>query len=117
MGEYELNGSNEPHGHIDRKVQIVASHPKFDPKTFEYDLALLRFYEPVTFQPNVVPICVPDDDQKLVGETAWVTGWGRLYEGESVYFFSTSKTLPSYCSIVSFQTALSRRRCRRSTCR
>lgn len=33
MGEYELNGANEPHGHIDRKVQIVASHPKFDPKT------------------------------------------------------------------------------------
>ena len=33
MGEYELNGTNEPHGHIDRKVQIVASHPKFDPKT------------------------------------------------------------------------------------
>ena len=33
MGEYELNGTNEPHKHIDRKVQIVASHPKFDPKT------------------------------------------------------------------------------------
>jgi len=80
MGEYELNGANEPHGHIDRKVQIVASHPKFDPKTFEYDLALLRFYEPVKFQPNVVPICVPEDDKLLVGETAWVTGWGRLYE-------------------------------------
>jgi hypothetical protein len=85
MGEYELNGTDEPHNHIDRKVQIVASHPKFDPKTFEYDLALLRFYEPVVFQPNVVPICVPDDSsEKLVGETAWVTGWGRLYEGEEM---------------------------------
>lgn len=51
--------------------------------SFEYDLALLRFYEPVKFQPNVVPICVPEDDKLLVGETAWVTGWGRLYEGQS----------------------------------
>ena len=82
MGEYDLNGEVEPHKFVDRKVQIVASHPKFDPKTFEYDLALLRFYEPVTFSPNIIPICVPEDDRKLVGETAWVTGWGRLYEGE-----------------------------------
>ena len=71
---------------VDRKVQIVASHPKFDPKTFEYDLALLRFYEPVEFAPNVIPICIPEEDQELVGETAWVTGWGRLYEGKVQLF-------------------------------
>ena len=82
MGEYDLGSTDEPQGHIDRKVQIVASHPKFDPKTFEYDLALLRFYEPVEFKPNVIPICIPDEDETLVGETAWVTGWGRLYEGK-----------------------------------
>ena len=83
MGEYDLNSMSEPHQHIYRKVQIVASHPKFDPKTFEYDLALLRFYEPVEYQPNIIPICIPEDDRTLVGETAWVTGWGRLYEGKN----------------------------------
>nr|AZP56668.1 serine proteinase stubble-2 [Locusta migratoria migratoria] len=62
------------------RVQIVASHPQFDPRTFEYDLALLRFYEPVPFQPNIIPICVPTDDTSFVGHTAHVTGWGRLYE-------------------------------------
>ena len=81
MGEYDLNSMAEPHQHIDRKVQIVASHPKFDPKTFEYDL---RFREPVIFQPNIIPICIPEDDAKLVGESAWVTGWGRLYEGKEL---------------------------------
>jgi len=81
MGEYDLNDEfDEPHPYQDRKVQIVASHPKFDPKTFEYDLALLRFYEPVKFQPNIIPVCVPDSDETLVGSRAWVTGWGRLYE-------------------------------------
>jgi len=81
MGEYDLNDEfDEPYTFQDRKVQIVASHPKFDPKTFEYDLALLRFYEPVTFQPNIIPVCIPEDDANLVGKTAWVTGWGRLYE-------------------------------------
>ncbi|XP_061397382.1 serine protease filzig [Musca vetustissima] len=80
LGEYDLAEEEEPYGYQERRVQIVASHPQFDPRTFEYDLALLRFYEPVTFQPNIIPVCVPDSDEDFIGQTAFVTGWGRLYE-------------------------------------
>ncbi|XP_065215893.1 serine proteinase stubble-like isoform X2 [Planococcus citri] len=80
LGEFDLQTEEEPYGFQERRVQIVASHPQFDPRTFEYDLALLRFYEPVQFQPNIVPICVPEDDTNFVGSSAFVTGWGRLYE-------------------------------------
>ncbi|XP_014276587.1 serine proteinase stubble [Halyomorpha halys] len=80
LGEHDLSVEDEPYGYQERRVQIVASHPQFDPRTFEYDLALLRFYEPVSFQPNIIPICVPEDDINFVGSTAYVTGWGRLYE-------------------------------------
>ncbi|XP_046682656.1 serine proteinase stubble isoform X2 [Homalodisca vitripennis] len=80
LGEHDLSLEDEPYGYQERRVQIVASHPQFDPRTFEYDLALLRFYEPVTFQPNIIPVCVPQDDTNFVGSTAYVTGWGRLYE-------------------------------------
>ncbi|KAL0809673.1 hypothetical protein ABMA28_011192 [Loxostege sticticalis] len=80
LGEHDLANDNEPYGFAERRVQIIASHPHFDPATFEYDLALLRFYEPVTFQPNILPVCVPDNDDDYVGKTAYVTGWGRLYD-------------------------------------
>ncbi|CAK9827284.1 Serine proteinase stubble [Anthophora retusa] len=81
IGEHDLANEDEPYGYQERRVQIVASHPQFDPRTFEYDLALLRFYEPLLpFQPNVLPICLPDDDENYVGRTAYVTGWGRLYD-------------------------------------
>ncbi|XP_050679198.1 serine proteinase stubble-like isoform X2 [Leptidea sinapis] len=80
LGEHDLANEEEPYGFAERRVQIIASHPHFDPATFEYDLALLRFYEPVTFQPNILPVCVPDDDDDFVGRTAHVTGWGRLYD-------------------------------------
>ncbi|XP_047516539.1 serine proteinase stubble isoform X2 [Pieris napi] len=80
LGEHDLATEDEPYGFAERRVQIIASHPHFDPATFEYDLALLRFYEPVTFQPNILPICVPDNDDDYVGKTAYVTGWGRLYD-------------------------------------
>lgn len=42
LGEYDLAEEEEPYGYQERKVQIVASHPQFDQRTFEYDLALLR---------------------------------------------------------------------------
>lgn len=81
LGEYDLAEEEEPYSYQERRVQIVASHPQFDERTFEYDLALLRFYEPVAFQPNIIPVCVPDSDENFIGQTAFVTGWGRLYEG------------------------------------
>ncbi|XP_037967408.2 serine proteinase stubble [Plutella xylostella] len=80
LGEHDLANESEPYGFAERRVQIVASHPHFDPATFEYDLALLRFYEPVNFQPNILPVCVPDTDEDYVGKVAYVTGWGRLYD-------------------------------------
>lgn len=91
LGEYDLAEEEEPYGYQERRVQIVASHPQFDPRTFEYDLALLRFYEPVIFQPNIIPVCVPETDESHVGRTAFVTGWGRLYEGNIFIFFSKYK--------------------------
>jgi len=80
MGEYDLATDEEEFPYVERKVQIVASHPQFDSRTFEYDLALLRFYDPVRFQPNIIPICLPEGDPDFVGSTAYVSGWGRLYE-------------------------------------
>ncbi|XP_066967356.1 serine proteinase stubble isoform X2 [Macrobrachium rosenbergii] len=80
LGEFDLETSEEPYPFTERKVQIVATHPQFDPRTFEYDLALLRFQEPVNFLPNIIPICVPQDDYTFINDTGYVTGWGRLYE-------------------------------------
>ena len=44
----------------------------------------VRFYDPVVFTPNVIPVCIPENDKDLVGKEAWVTGWGRLYEGKCI---------------------------------
>lgn len=34
----------------------------------------------MVFQPNIIPVCVPETDENFIGRTAFVTGWGRLYE-------------------------------------
>ena len=45
----------------------------------ENDLALLKLSVPVSFSPTVIPICIPDNVNDLVGKTGWITGWGAQY--------------------------------------
>ncbi|XP_031619747.1 serine/threonine-protein phosphatase 6 regulatory ankyrin repeat subunit B-like isoform X2 [Contarinia nasturtii] len=78
LGENDLDVEDEPYLYQERRIRIVVSHPQFDRRTYEYDLALLRFYEPVVFQPNIIPVCLPDSDENFIGRTAFVTGWGKL---------------------------------------
>lgn len=72
---------DEEGGFLERRVKFVAPHQQFNPLTFENDLALLKFYEPVEFQPNIIPVCLPESDQDFIGRKAFITGWGRLSSG------------------------------------
>ena len=67
-----------------KKVKSIVFHPKFKKLTFKsigYDVALLKLYNPVDFAANLVPICLPKNDNQLVDEIAWTKGFGALYEG------------------------------------
>ena len=48
-----------------RKLKQIKVHPKFNPQSFENDLALLKLISPVKYQANILPACVPQDDQHL----------------------------------------------------
>ncbi|XP_063592006.1 serine proteinase stubble-like [Penaeus indicus] len=78
LGEHDLETIDEPYDFIESRVEAIIRHPNFDSTTFEYDIALLRLRDPVAFQPNILPVCLPKDDDDLVGEMAVATGWGRL---------------------------------------
>ena len=87
MGEYDFSVTYpDSLGHVDRKVQNMVSHRKYDPRTYEYDVALLKFDEPVKFETNVIPICLPDGKEDLAGQTGWITGWGTLYESKEFIY-------------------------------
>lgn len=81
LGKYDFSVKDEPY--ISRTLQTVIIHPKFKPNKMNYDLALLQFDKPVKFQPNILPVCIPEDDLNFVGFSAHVTGWGSLYYGKN----------------------------------
>ena len=80
VGEYDFSSTKEPFPYVERKAINKIVHPKYNFYTYENDLALVEMETEVEFQPHIQPICLPGNDDLLVGEMAKVTGWGRLSE-------------------------------------
>ena len=84
MGEFDTLSINEPYPHVDQKVQSIFVHPGYDhdgTTTKGYDIALIKLADPVDYAINQIPICLPQNNDTLVGEIAWVKGFGRLSDG------------------------------------
>ena len=102
MGEWDFSSASEPNMHLELKAAKKIVHPKYNFFTYENDLALVRTERRVTFADNIIPICLPGNDDLLIGgqapspyflcvsalflifalgEFGTVAGWGRLSEG------------------------------------
>lgn len=81
VGEYDFSSLHEQLAHVESGVAKKVVHPKYNFYTYEYDLALVRLENSLTFDAHISPICLPATDDLLIGENATVTGWGRLSEG------------------------------------
>ena len=79
IGAYNL--AEEAHSFVVRKAGIIVVHPLFNPDTYENDVALLRFINPVRYQANIIPVCLPEEKSDFEGQMARISGWGRLFYG------------------------------------
>ena len=79
IGAYNL--AEEAHSFVVRKAGIIVVHPLFNPDTYENDVALLRFINPVRYQANIIPVCLPEENSDFEGQMARISGWGRLFYG------------------------------------
>ncbi|NXC96392.1 PRS56 protease, partial [Certhia familiaris] len=62
-------------------VRRILPHPKFNPKTFHGDLALLELAVPLSPSPTVSPVCLPSGPaEPSPGTPCYIAGWGSLYE-------------------------------------
>ena len=55
-------------------------HPKYNFFTYENDLALVRLEKKVPFQPNIVPICLPGNDDLLIGKSLILDLFGSFVQ-------------------------------------
>ncbi|NXW56350.1 PRS56 protease, partial [Eurystomus gularis] len=62
-------------------VRRILPHPKFNPKTFHGDLALLELAVSLAPSPTVSPVCLPSGPtEPSPGTACYIAGWGSLYE-------------------------------------
>ncbi|KAH8300356.1 hypothetical protein KR044_013366, partial [Drosophila immigrans] len=66
---------------IDRKVAEVITHPKYNARNYDNDIAIIKLDEPVEFNEVLHPVCMPTPGRSFKGESAIVTGWGALKVG------------------------------------
>uniref|UniRef100_A0A3P8SQH1 Serine protease 56 n=1 Tax=Amphiprion percula TaxID=161767 RepID=A0A3P8SQH1_AMPPE len=58
------------------KVNRIIPHPKFNPKTYNNDIALVELMSPVVLSEHVTPVCLPSGMEPPTGSPCLVAGWG-----------------------------------------
>lgn len=77
-----LNSQTEPLPEVRRNLTLYKLHPQYTSHITGHDLALLKLKEPITFQPHIQPICLPEaSETNLTGIFGTISGWGRLLHG------------------------------------
>ncbi len=69
VGEWDFSTTSESHPHVERKVTRKIVHPKYNFFTYENDLALVKMDKRISFRYNIIPICLPGNDDLLVGKS------------------------------------------------
>ena len=55
---------------------------KYNPATYQNDIALLELSEQVNYKQHIIPVCLPESkSDNYTGNFATVTGWGRTQYG------------------------------------
>ncbi|XP_042353454.1 uncharacterized protein prss56 [Plectropomus leopardus] len=78
VGEFDIT-KTDPDEQV-LKVNRIIPHPKFNPKTFNNDIALVELTSPVVLSGRVTPVCLPSGMEPPTGSPCLVAGWGSLYE-------------------------------------
>ncbi|XP_047446024.1 serine protease 56 [Mugil cephalus] len=78
VGEFDIT-KTDPDEQI-LKVNRIIPHPKFNPKTFNNDIALVELTSPAVLSEHVTPVCLPSSVDPPTGSPCLVAGWGSLYE-------------------------------------
>merc|ERR1719391_770073 len=83
LGEHDVTFSD---GELKVTVCGVANHPNYNPRTNDYDFAVLTLCDTVTFTRTIRPVCLPPSSRhgsRYERVNAIVSGWGATLQSGS----------------------------------
>ena len=73
-------------------VKEVIWHHKFNETTWDFDYSILKLRDPLTFNSNVKPACLPKSENFDAGHSALASGWGSKKHCKLIFdIFDSSK--------------------------
>ncbi|XP_064130317.1 serine protease 46 [Loxodonta africana] len=83
-----------PEAGIQLPISRIVIHESFS-NLASQDIALLKLQNPISWSPNIQPICLPDARHKLpLGSICWVIGWGHVGKQGTTASSGTSTPAP-----------------------
>lgn len=77
LGRLKLTGS--PAQGLEVAVAEIVMHPDYTDYEKGQDIALIRLAEPVSFNREVSPVCLPFAGHRFAfGTQCWISGWGDV---------------------------------------
>ncbi|XP_028292097.1 transmembrane protease serine 3 [Gouania willdenowi] len=90
-------GLTEQPGHSAQSlaVKTIIYHARYRPRTLDYDIALMKLSNPLTFNGLVEPICLPNHGEVFEeGTMCWISGWGATEEDGETSLLLRSAMVP-----------------------
>ena len=81
-GEWDTQTTDEPYPNQIRSVSDLAIHSAFNRGNLYNDIALVFLKEPLQWQLNVQPICLPPTHLSFDFSKCYVAGWGKNVFGK-----------------------------------
>ncbi|KAK8725356.1 hypothetical protein OTU49_010826 [Cherax quadricarinatus] len=92
-GEWDTQREYELFPHQDRNVAKVVIHEGYKSGPLHYDYALLFLDQPLDLAPHIDTVCLPAQNQNLLGAECWATGWGKDKFGSDGEFQNVLKKI------------------------
>ncbi|XP_063291834.1 transmembrane protease serine 5 [Pelobates fuscus] len=65
-------------------VEKIIHHQKYEERSHDYDIAMMKLEKPLNYSDSVRPVCLPQYDQEFAaGTECWVSGWGHIHPDSS----------------------------------
>lgn len=96
LGDVNLSSLEDDRFVVERTVNQMIMHPKYDNFSAYYDVAIIEMDQEVTFTIGVKPVCLPRKPTANVHNRdktfVTLTGWGRLFRQENKFSSTLKQT-------------------------